>query len=94
MSLIPIINLIWQLNEPGLHKFFNKILCRGDFDNYFDGAKSYKTSVEEAKERTRLIENSFATIPKGIKIAAVSTLKEALTALNSATPRSCANLGA
>lgn len=35
------------------------------FDNYFDGAKSYKTSVEEAKERTRLIENSFATIPKG-----------------------------
>ena len=35
-----------------------------------------------------------ATIPKGIKVAAVSTLKEALTALNSATPRSCANLGA
>jgi len=35
-----------------------------------------------------------ATIPKGIKIAAVSTLKEAITALNSATPRSCANLGA
>lgn len=35
-----------------------------------------------------------ATIPKDIKIAAVSTLKEAITALNSATPRSCANLGA
>lgn len=35
-----------------------------------------------------------ATIPKGIKIAAVSTLREALTALNSASPRSCANLGA
>ena len=35
-----------------------------------------------------------ATIPKGIKVAAVSSLKEALTALNSATPRSCANLGA
>ena len=34
------------------------------------------------------------TIPKGIKVAAVSTLKEALTALNSASPRSCANLGA
>jgi len=35
-----------------------------------------------------------ATIPKGIKIAAVSTLKEALTAFNSESPRSCANLGA
>lgn len=35
-----------------------------------------------------------ATIPKGIKIAAVSTLKEAITALNSAAPRGCANLGA
>ena len=35
-----------------------------------------------------------ATIPKGIKVAAVNTLKEALIALNSATPRSCANLGA
>ncbi len=35
-----------------------------------------------------------AKIPKGIKIAAVSTLKEAITALNSAAPRSCANLGA
>jgi len=34
------------------------------------------------------------TIPKGIKVAAVSTLKEAITALNSASPRSCANLGA
>lgn len=37
---------------------------------------------------------SVATIPKGIKIAAVSTLKEAITALNSAAPRGCANLGA
>ena len=36
----------------------------------------------------------LVTIPKGIKVAAVSTLKEALTALDSATPRSCANLGA
>jgi len=35
-----------------------------------------------------------ATIPKGIKIAAVSTLKEAITALNSAAPRGCANLRA
>ena len=35
-----------------------------------------------------------ATIPKGIKVAAVSTLKEAITALNSAAPRGCANLGA
>ena len=35
-----------------------------------------------------------ATIPKGIKIAAVNTLKEAITALNSAAPRGCANLGA
>jgi len=34
------------------------------------------------------------TIPNGIKVAAVSTLKEAITALNSASPRSCANLGA
>jgi len=37
---------------------------------------------------------SVATIPKGIKIAAVSTLKEAIAALNSAAPRGCANLGA
>ena len=35
-----------------------------------------------------------ATIPKGINIAAVGTLKEAITALNSAAPHSCANLGA
>ena len=35
-----------------------------------------------------------ARIPKGIKVAAVSTLKEAITALNSASPRSCDNLGA
>ena len=35
-----------------------------------------------------------ATIPANIKVAAVSTLKEALIALNSASPRSCANLGA
>jgi Lon-like protease len=36
----------------------------------------------------------IASIPKGIKVAAVSTLKEAITALNSAAPRGCANLGA
>ena len=35
-----------------------------------------------------------AKIPGNIKVAAVSTLKEAFIALNSATPRSCANLGA
>jgi len=35
-----------------------------------------------------------ATIPKGIKVAAVSTLNEAIAALNSAAPRGCANLGA
>jgi hypothetical protein len=35
------------------------------FDNYFDGAKSYKTTVNEAKERTKIIESSFAFIPKG-----------------------------
>ena len=35
-----------------------------------------------------------AKIPANIKVAAVSTLKEALIALNSASPRSCANLGA
>jgi PDZ domain-containing protein len=35
-----------------------------------------------------------AKIPANIKVAAVNTLKEALTALNSASPRSCANLGA
>jgi len=35
-----------------------------------------------------------ANIPKGIKIVAVGTLKEAITALNSAAPHSCANLGA
>jgi PDZ domain-containing protein len=35
-----------------------------------------------------------AKIPANIKVAAINTLKEALTALNSASPRSCANLGA
>jgi PDZ domain-containing protein len=35
-----------------------------------------------------------AKIPEDIKVAAVSTLKDAITALNSAAPRSCANLGA
>jgi PDZ domain-containing protein len=35
-----------------------------------------------------------AKIPGNIKVAAVSTLKDAITALNSAAPRSCANLGA
>ncbi len=37
---------------------------------------------------------NVATIPEGIKVAAVSTLKEAITALNSEDPRGCANLGA
>ena len=37
---------------------------------------------------------NVATIPKGIKVAAVSTLKEAITALNSKDPQGCANLGA
>lgn len=36
----------------------------------------------------------MATIPEGLKIAAVSSLKEAVTALNSKDPRGCANLGA
>jgi hypothetical protein len=35
-----------------------------------------------------------AKIPANIKVAAVRTLQEAITALNSAAPRSCANLGA
>ena len=35
-----------------------------------------------------------AKVPANIKVVAVSTLKEALAALNSASPRSCANLGA
>ncbi len=37
---------------------------------------------------------SVAKIPEGIKIAAVSSLEEAMTALNSNRPRACANLGA
>ncbi len=36
----------------------------------------------------------IAKIPEGIKIAAVSSLEEAITALNSNHPRGCANLGA
>ena len=36
----------------------------------------------------------LANIPEGIKIAAVSSLEEAMTALNSNRPRGCANLGA
>jgi PDZ domain-containing protein len=36
----------------------------------------------------------MATIPEGLKIAAVSSLEEAVTALNSKRPRGCANLGA
>jgi PDZ domain-containing protein len=35
-----------------------------------------------------------AKIPGNVKVAAVSTLKDAISALNSAAPRSCANLGA
>ena len=37
---------------------------------------------------------NLAEIPKGIKVAAVSTLNEAITALNSKDPQGCANLGA
>jgi len=37
---------------------------------------------------------SFAKIPDGIKIVAVSSLSEAISALNSKRPRGCANLGA
>jgi PDZ domain-containing protein len=37
---------------------------------------------------------SVAKIPEGIKIAAVSSLEEAMSALNSNRPRACANLGA
>jgi len=36
----------------------------------------------------------LANIPEGIKIAAVSSLEEAMAALNSNRPRGCANLGA
>jgi len=36
----------------------------------------------------------IANIPEGIAIAAVSSLEEAVTALNSKDPRGCANLGA
>jgi PDZ domain-containing protein len=36
----------------------------------------------------------IANIPEGIKVAAVSSLEEAITALNSNHPRGCANLGA
>jgi PDZ domain-containing protein len=37
---------------------------------------------------------SVANIPEGIKIVAVSSLEEAITALNSKRPHGCANLGA
>jgi PDZ domain-containing protein len=37
---------------------------------------------------------NLATIPPGIKIAAVGSLEEAIAALNSEDPRGCANLGA
>jgi Lon-like protease len=37
---------------------------------------------------------NIATIPSGIKVAAVSSLEEAMAALNSEDPRGCANLGA
>lgn len=36
----------------------------------------------------------LASIPEGIKIAAVASLEEAMAALNSNRPRGCANLGA
>lgn len=35
----------------------------------------------------------FATIPDGIKVVPVASLKEAISALNSKVPRGCANLG-
>jgi len=37
---------------------------------------------------------NIARIPSGIKVAAVGSLEEAITALNSEDPRGCANLGA
>ena len=37
---------------------------------------------------------NLATIPSGIKVAAVSSLKEAMATFNSEDPRGCANLGA
>jgi PDZ domain-containing protein len=37
---------------------------------------------------------NLATIPFGIKVAAVSSLKEAMATFNSEDPRGCANLGA
>jgi PDZ domain-containing protein len=37
---------------------------------------------------------NIATIPSGIKVAAVGSLEEAMAALNSEDPRGCANLGA
>ena len=37
---------------------------------------------------------NIARIPSGIKVAAVSSLEEAMAALNSEDPRGCANLGA
>jgi PDZ domain-containing protein len=37
---------------------------------------------------------NLATIPSGIKVAAVGSLEEAMAALNSEDPRGCANLGA
>ena len=37
---------------------------------------------------------NIARIPSGIKVAAVSSLEEAIAALNSEDPRGCANLGA
>lgn len=40
------------------------------------------------------LEPGIVDIPDGIKIAAVSSLEEAISALNSNRPRGCANLGA
>ena len=56
--------------------------------------KAGATLILVPKSNCQDLAPGVATIPKGIKIAAVSTLKEALTALNSASPRSCDNLGA
>jgi PDZ domain-containing protein len=56
--------------------------------------KAGATLIIVPKGNCKDIAPGVATIPKGMKIAAVSTLKEAIAALNSAAPHSCANLGA
>jgi Lon-like protease len=46
------------------------------------------------KDNCKDLAPNVAKIPEGIKVAAVGTLKEAITALNSKDPQGCANLGA